>query len=334
MARARAAVGPPLALAGLRPAALTASSLWALPGSRAVRARLADGRYDAVLATAPPIAGLAAARLGLRGRATPLVAEFRDLWAGSLAYEARPGALAGVESALVRRAAAIVAVTPEAAEDLRRRHPAVPVSLVANGFEPELLERRRAITTFSRPITLLHSGTLIPERPLAPLLQALRRRRPGTFRLVLHGYLSPGNAAELATWGDGIDIEVVGPSSWEDAIERMIGADVCVVTQSRDAGDATAAAGKVYEYLALGKPVLCLTHGGATRALLERLGAGALAVDLDVAAEIDAALDRIESNELPPPVDATHLEPYSRAVQARQLAALLDAVSGSPFVTK
>jgi glycosyltransferase involved in cell wall biosynthesis len=322
----RAVVGPALGAAGLRPAALTPSTAWTLPGARLVRSRLDHGRYDVMLATAPPIAALAAARLGLRGRSTPLVAEFRDLWSGSRSYETRPGALARVESALVGAAAAIVVVTPEAAAEVRRRYPAATVAVVPNGFEPGLLDRR-APRQPQRPVTLLHSGTLTAARPVTPLLEALRRRPSGTFRLVLHGYLSPESAAELAAAGADVDVEVAAPSSWEDAVARMVACDVTVVTQSRDAGDATAVAGKVYEYLALGKPVLCLTHGGATAALLARLDADALAVDLDDRAAIDAALDRIESGELPAPVPPARLEPYSRPVEARQLAEVLDAVS-------
>jgi glycosyltransferase involved in cell wall biosynthesis len=332
MGRLRAVSGPPLAAVGLRPAAVTTSTFWALRGARLVRTRLAEGAYDVVLATAPPIAALAAAALGLCGRTTPLVVELRDLWAGSPAYETRPGALSHVESALLRKAAALVVVTPEALEDVRHRHPWLRTALVPNGFEPELLDRRVQRAP-GRPITLLHSGTLIPQRPLTPLLDALRRRPSGSFRLVLHGYLSAESAAEIAARGSGLDIEVVQPSPWVDAIDRMISADVCVVTQARDAGDATAVAGKVYEYLALGKPILCLSDGGATWALLERLGAAGLAANLDSPAEIDAALDRLESNELPPPVEPAILEPYSRVEQARQLAAVLDAVAASSLVT-
>ena len=61
---------------------------------------------------------------------------------------------------------------------------------------------------------------------------------------------------------------------WEDAVRAIAAADVGLISQSRRAGDETAVTTKVYEYLALGKPVLCLSDGGATEALLQRLGAG------------------------------------------------------------
>ena len=162
--------------------------------------------------------------------------------------------------------------------------------MIPNGYEPELLERRPLRQEARRPVVLLHSGTLVPGRPLAPLVAALARRPAGELRLVLHGYIAP----ELLREVDGVaGIDVLPPSSWADAIEQMRAADVCVITQSRAVGDATAIAGKVYEYLALGKPVLCISDGGATEQLLRRLGADALLARLGDPASIDSALARI-----------------------------------------
>jgi glycosyltransferase involved in cell wall biosynthesis len=280
-----------------------------------------------VVATAPPIAAVAAAWLSdLQG--VPLVVELRDLWAGNPAYDAGGPILTAVERRLLRRAAAVVVVTPEAAEEVRRRHPALAerIAVVPNGFEPCLLSRRADRARARRPITLVHSGTLLPARPVRPLLDALARRRAGVFRLVLHGYLDRETAAAVAAAPPGVEVDVVPPSGWDDAVARMAAADVGVVLQSAAAGDATAAAGKVYEYLALGLAVLCVTDGGATEALLTRLGADALAVRLGDAAALDRALDRLEQEVPPEPVPVERLLSYSRDEQARQLADLLSAI--------
>jgi glycosyltransferase involved in cell wall biosynthesis len=325
MGRARAVAEPALAAVGLRPAAVTPSSAWTPAGARRVRGRLRQARYDAVFATAPPASAMFAARLGVAGSSVPLVVELRDLWAGNPAYEARPGALDRLERAVLRRSSAVVAVTPEAAESLGRRHPSLAgrVVVVPNGFEPELLERRLEPRPPGRPAVLLHSGTLVPGRPLRPLLEGLSRRPPGELRLVLHGYLSPESREELR---GAPDVEVVPPSSWADAVERTRSADVCLITQARAVGDETAVAGKVYEYLALGRPVLCVSDGGATEALLRRVGADALLARLDDSASIDRALARIGSGDLPLPVDPDCLAPYSRETEARQLVELLDGI--------
>ena len=209
-------------------------------------------------------------------------------------------------------------MTPEAADDLQRRHPGARVEEIPNGFEPALVAMR---TPPSGGTTILHSGTLTKDRPLEPLLQALRP----PLRLVLHGYVAPEIRAEIER--SGADVELVQPSGWEEAVRRMADADVALVTQGRGAGDETAVAAKVYEYLALGKPVLCLSHGGATEALLRRLEADQLVARLDDPASIETALARITAGELPPPVPPEKLAPYERPRLAERLADLLDGLA-------
>ena len=308
---------PVFRLLGLRPEALPLSTAWGITGAGAVRSRLAAGRHDVVLATGPPFVALVAARRAHGDR--PLVVELRDLWAGNLAFDRGGPILRRLESWAVREAAAVVAVTPEAADDLRHRHPEARVEEVTNGFEPELLERRRA--TEGPATTILHSGTLTKDRPLAPLLRALRP----PLRLVLHGYVAPEIQAEIEA--SSAEVELVPPSGWDDAIERIANADVALIAQARGAGDETAVAAKVYEYLALGKPVLCISDGGATEALLRHLGVDQLCTRLDDPGSIEAALARITAGDLPTPLPPERLAPYERPRLAQRLAELLDAVA-------
>src|SRR5439155_23296927 len=216
-----------------------------------------------------------------------------------------------------RGASAVVAVTPEAADDLRRRHPGARVEEIPNGFEPALVVMRRASTG----TTILHSGTLTKDRPLAPLLSLLTP----PLRLVLHGYVAPEIQREIER--SRADVELVPPSGWEDAVRRIAGADVALITQARGSGDATAVAAKVYEYLALGKPVLCISDGGATEALLRRLGADQLCARLDDERSIAAALDRVREGDLPGPVPAEKLAPYERPRLAQRITELLDSLA-------
>jgi glycosyltransferase involved in cell wall biosynthesis len=308
---------PAFRLVGLRPEAMPLSSAWVARGSAEVGRRLRSGGYDAVLATGPPFAALVAARL--RHGEVPLVVELRDLWAGNPAFDRGGPVLRRLESWVVREAAAVVAVTPEAADDLRRRHPEARVEEITNGFEPELLERRRP--TEGPATTILHSGTLTKDRPLAPLLRALRP----PLRLVLHGYVAPEIQAEIEA--SSAEVELVPPSGWDDAIERIANADVALITQARGAGDETAVAAKIYEYLALGKPVLCISDGGATEGLLRRFRVDQLCARLDDRGSIEAALRRIASGDLQPPPSADALAPYERSHLASVTANLLDSVT-------
>jgi len=323
MSRIGKIASPAFALAGIRPEAMPLSTVWIARAAVQVRRRLDSSCYDAVLATGPPFAALMGARMADRRGAPPLVVELRDLWAGNPSFDRGGRVLSSLESWVLRGSEAVVAMSPEATEDLRSRHPALSDRMleIPNGFEPELLARRSTETAVGRPIEILHSGTLTVDRPLSPLLRALS----GDFRLVLHGHVAPEIRREIEQ--SGRPVEIVAPSAWEDAVSRIAEADVTLVTQARSAGDATAVAAKVYEYLALGKPVLCLSHGGATEALLRRLGADQLCARLDDEPSIRTVLERARDGELQPAVPPRRLQPYARPRLAKRLVELLDSLA-------
>lgn len=336
MAHAARLSEPLFRLAGVRPDALPLSMLWVPRGALILRQWITQRAPDVVLATGPPIAGLIAARVGVRAR-VPLVVELRDLWAGNPAFDVGGPVLSTVEDWLLQAARRVVACTPEAVSDLSLRHPEIDERVVEipNGFDPEIRSIVKPVVNSNsehrsrRILTLLHSGTLTAARPIMPLVRALGDPRvAGSFRLVLHGYLSPPSRAEVerARRESSVQIEVLAPSTWGEAVGRIAKADAGLITQARAAGDETAIASKIYEYLALGKPVLCTTDGGASEALLRRLGADELCARLDAPDTIVAALLRLRdgaTGRLP----AGRLEPYSRRALAGRMAALLEEVA-------
>ena len=326
MSRLRGLATPFFSLLGIRP--LPLSTLWVARGLLDARRLLSSGGYDVVVATAPPMVALLIGRLAVVGSRVPLVVDLRDLWAGNPAYDAGGRTLTWAERWILRRAQATVVCTPEAAADIRRRHPveAPRTHVICNGFESELLRRRQDATATrrGRMLELLHSGTLTLHRPLTPLLTVLRREPyRSRVRLVLHGYVVPELADEARAAASQCVIDIVPPSKWSDAVARIAVTDVGLITQAASAGDATAVASKVYEYLALGKPVLCLTDGGATEALLRRLGADRWCARLDDIDSIAAALDDLFVS-VPEPLAPQALAPYERLRLSQAMAELLD----------
>jgi hypothetical protein len=74
--------------------------------------------------------------------------------------------------------------------------------------------------------------------------------------------------------------------------------------------------------------VLCLSDGGATEALLRRLGADELCARLDSPESIVAALRRLRDGDVRPLAEKL-LEPYDRRRLAGQMAALLEDAAGA-----
>ena len=307
--------------------------LWIIRGTLAVRARLGD-RPDVVVATAPPMVALLAARLGLIGSDVPFVVDMRDLWAGNPAFDRGGPLLPWIERWIFARADIIIVCAAECLVNISERHPALKdrFRLIPNGFEPELVALRSRAAWSHRPLTILHSGVLTANRPLTPLLKALDSDRlRSSFRLCLHGYLAPEVEDELNTAPSGVEVQVLPPSDWGEAIEHIAGADVTLVSQARAAGDDLNVVCKVYEYLAIGKPVLCLTDGGGTETMLKRLGVGEFCARLDDQDAITSALLRLLEEPPPPPVAVEQIAPYDRARIARSMVdALGDVIERHP----
>jgi glycosyltransferase involved in cell wall biosynthesis len=306
-------------LAGIEPEALAPSALWALTGRAAVRRALAERRPDVVLATSPPIAAhLVVAGLA-REIGRPVVCELRDNWAGNPYYDAGGTALARVEDRALARAAAVVVVTPAMADVVGGLHPRLRdrVHVLENGFDPRILVHRLPRQPVHEPVTLVHAGAIYGERRPDRLLEAMRRT-PGRYRLVLAG-------AGTEDVAPAPDVEVHPPMPWEAAVRLQAQAGAGVVLHSNDP---TAQPGKLYELLALGRPVLALVEpGNATHRLLDGLGQGAGCVPHDDVDAIAAALDRLTAAP-PPPVDPADLDRWDRTAITRRLAALLDGLAG------
>lgn len=316
-------------LLGVQPEAFPPSTLWSFTGRRAIREALATHRPHAVVATSPPPAALFATAGAVRE--VPWVADLRDPWAGSPYYDAGGPLLTAIERRTLAGAAAIVAVTSPMLDGLRERHPSLAgrMRLVPNGFAPELLRDRPASAPDwdGRPVTVIHPGTLYGGRTLAALVTAmaepdLRDR----VRLEILGNVDPDTEAAIAATGTR-HVHVLPPVPWEAAIERVRRADVVAVAQPAVLGDAIAWPVKTFEALALGKPVLALTDGGAVERLLGELGRDQGCARHRDPASVAAALRRLLADP-PAPVPAQRLAPWDRSAIAADYASLLDSLAG------
>lgn len=312
---------------GVQPEALAPNNLWALTGRRSVRSAIERERPDVVLATAPPPSAIFA---GAAGDGVPLVVELRDLWAGNPYFDRGGSVLPTLQRRVLRRAAAIVTVTEGCRETLVRLHPELSsrIHILPNGFDPVLLERRnRARPVPQRRATLIHAGALYGDRTAETLLSALGRPElAGRVRLELLGALDP-RTRRAADSASSVDLVIQPPVSWEEATTRMAAADIVVVINAPGTGGDMAIPSKLYEALALGRPVLALAQpGGDAARLLERLGQAEGLAPSDDPTAIAAAVERLLA-EPPEPVPPEELTEFDRDRIAVRYAALLDDVA-------
>lgn len=314
---------------GVQPEAFPPSMLWSWSGRALIRQKVLDVQPDAVIATAPPFAAFFAVGAVAHGLGVPAIADMRDPWAGHPTYDAGGSLLRRLERRALEPFDRTVVVTPGMLSRLEALHPGLTPKLrmLPNGFVPELLTRR----TVPGPrgdsrVRLIHPGVLYGDRSLGSLLAGVRTSGLAErLRLELIGNSTAESQAALRDRPPGLEVLSPGPLSWDDTMDRVADSDVVVVIVPASMGDDVAWPVKMFEALALGKPVLAITSGGAAEKLLRELGQGAGCAREDDAAGVVEALRRVV--ETPPsPVEPDVLARWDRARVAADYAALLDEV--------
>lgn len=310
----------------VRPDAFAPNNLWALTGRRTIRAAVARESPDVVVATTPPPSAMLASAAAVAG--APLIVEFRDLWAGNPYFDRGSSLLRRLEGRALARAGAVVTVTEGCRAALLGLHPEIDERLhvLPNGFESALLSRREPVPQGDRA-TLIHAGSLYGDRTAESLIAALARPElQRRVRLELLGVVDPRTRRALAAAGE-VDVETVGSVDWEEAIARVVAAQIAVVINTPSTGGDMALPNKLFEALALGRPVLALaTQKSDTARLLERLGQDAGLAPPDDPVAIAAAIDRLLTKP-PSPVPPEALSDFDRDRIAERYAALLDGVA-------
>lgn len=266
------------------------------------------GRVDTVISTGPPhSAHLAGDRLASR-LGVPHVIDLRDDWADNpvndnqAPWHGRVQAL--VERRIVSRAARIVVVSDAAREVFAKRHPALAerVIVIPNGYDPEDLPTApRTDKAPGSPMVFLHAGTLRHRRVSAPFFTAFgaESRRNPHLHLELLGQVSPDHEREAKALIPAANLDIRSFVPHAAAMEAMAAADVLVViTSQAEAGPATYT-GKIFEYLALRRPILLIAPEGPAASLVREANAGIVADPTDVEA-IAAAITQVAALAMDP----------------------------------
>ncbi len=125
---------------------------------------------------------------------------------------------------------------------------------------------------------------------------------------------------------------MTGMVSREEALRWQSQADGLVLVDHVRSHPSTNIPSKCYEYLATGRPVIALTPEGATRDLLQEVGAGSCVEPNDGAGALSAIrllIDAKRAGRLKQlAVSGERLRPYHRETTARVLASCFAEVSG------
>jgi glycosyltransferase involved in cell wall biosynthesis len=301
---------------------------WILPALRAGKHLLAGQRVDAVFSSYPRgSAHLVAAELARAG-GLPWLADYRDPWTtGSerrFASPAHKRAHAALEEHALRHAAQVTAVNAAILADLQRAYPFLQArgEVISNGFDPDEPADR---VDLGDGFWFVHTGRLYQRMgEVSRFLQALAAL-PDDVRVLFLGVEGTQVRAEAERLGIGhrVRVEPFGAHAYALGCQRA--ADALLLITLAETESLT---GKVFEYLASGKPVFAITPAGsAAQQLLQRAGSSAWAEPQAAMTEpLDRFVGAVRDGGLPARDLAVVAECDAGALTAR-LAALLDGMT-------
>lgn len=278
---------------------------WAIP---TVRRLVASRNIECVITTSPPdsthLVGL-----GLGRNRPAWLADFRDGWAFEPLREPFPtAAQRRLDVALERKVAAsadrVLGSTRAMVDYLETRYGA-DGAVVPNAWdsdmEPEVAAASPPALNADR-VNLVYTGTLagIRGHDDRGLLEALRRlacEDPNTarrLRLVIAGRLTDRDARMLAAEDLAPMVQIVGALARPVAVALQRRGDALLLITSHHK---SIAHGKLFEYLASGKPILALAGDNEPARIVRETQTGEVVDPEDVNA-IMAALRRVANRAL------------------------------------
>jgi glycosyltransferase involved in cell wall biosynthesis len=294
---------------------------WYPPAVWAGRRALHDRRVDAIISTSFPITAHLVARHLHRATRVPWIAEFRDPWSLRLpADSAQRRRATALERRLVHEAARAVTVSPSWAR-LFSEHWGRPVDVLPNGHDLEQGWSPAAVSSGNMSVAG-YLGTYYPDTQDLTGIWAALAHLEIKFRVHAIGVPDPAFRRQLEAVGLGDRLEVtgfVGPRGVRDELSRCSILLLAGPTKSDPLSDGVVA-GKVWEYLATGLPIIYVGDTTCDVArVLEGQDGCALHAPVDVAG-ITQSLGRLNGH-----LFKRDSGSMSRRVRTGQLAQLLDA---------
>ncbi len=315
---------------------------WVPFARRAAKKRLGDAAramepFAAVLTSGPPhsvhLVGLGLGRTGV-----PWIADFRDPWTGINFYHDLPmtGVAMTVDRRLERRvlgaADAVTTVSPTWARLLESEGslPVDDVHVVHNGVDEADLGEGMSVRDDA--FVLAHVGSLYATRNPTALWAALARlHAEGAIPKLVVRLVGRVDAGALAdAHATGVPVEAVPYVPHDEAVREMARAALLVLSIEPFAAERGMITGKLYEYLASGRPVLGVgPPTGDAEALLAATGGGHVHARDDVDGLAAALRQHYQAWAQGTPCAGAPWEavaPYSRRAQTLRLGEIIDGL--------
>jgi len=306
---------------------------------------------DLIYASGPPFACSLAGLTLKRLTGKPLVSDFRDPW-GSNTYHDSPHSLNArlalyLERKTFQASDRIINVSSDLETKAKSRSPAYLADrfvTIPNGFDPEDFPEPHRLPGSSTcsEFRITYTGCFYPgnREPFNFLraLDLLRAQEPELFEDIRADFVGEEQwAVEHREWlsqlnlGDHVMFRPF--MSHREAVALLHESDILLMIGSVKAADTGSLPAKLFEYLAVGQPILALVHDGESARFVRNSGVGMVA-DPERPEDICTALTRlirlIRSGQFGKQMNEALLRRHDRRHLAAELASVFDAITGQP----
>jgi glycosyltransferase involved in cell wall biosynthesis len=257
--------------------------LWVPFALRQARRIVRRHNIDVVLVTAPPFSAfLVGTALKKEFPHLKLISDFRDAWFGFYlsnfdyqSSEPTQRRAAEIEREAVETSDLVVAVTRSTITDIRNRYPEQPDSkfvVVHNGYDPQAFAGFQPAPPDPAKLVVLHVGTVYgasSARTYVDALESLPEEIRSRVETRFIGRVTSEEEAHLV--GRNVQVSLTGFLPHKQALRSMEEADYLLLIMN----DPVTLPGKLFEYLATGKPIIALApRGSEVEELIRSTGAG------------------------------------------------------------
>ena len=272
---------------------------------------------------------------------SPWVADFRDPWTqhqfASYRFKTRLKIEENMELRILKTADRVVTVTKPFADGFSHKYHQVSrdkFNVITNGYDANDFSSILSVSQRSHKFTIVHTGSFFALRTPKYFLKALRLLLDETpllkedIEVVFAGRLEASDKRIIHDLGLEDVVKLMCYVSHQEAISLLSNSDMILLILANT--ESSVYPGKIFEYMAIGKPVLTLAPtDGIAAALIRKTKTGVVVNSEDVTAiknEIRKMYEQYKEGILAINPDLSIIRQYERKALTKDLAVILNEV--------
>ncbi len=313
-----------------------AKFLWIGPSVRYLLNYLKENHINAVISTGPPHSCHLIAQKFCKKTNIPWIVDYRDPWTQidyfdelMLTSWAKKRHIK-LEKKVLDDCSHIITVGNSMADDIRKQTD-TKVTVITNGYD-EADRNINIINPRSDKFVLSYLGVMNVSRDPEVLWQTLKKLKLtqneiyNKIEINLIGQIEEYSQKNIVKYGLEEKVKLLGYLAHKDAIVYQNSSDALLLVINKTKNNKTILTGKIFEYIASGKPIICIgPKNGDAAAILSSLD-NTYIIDYQNTEEMEKAIISLINNRLTTPIFSNNVEQYSRKTLTSKLADVLNGL--------